>query len=92
MEGYHTFGQENTLWQKHILIVEDDKDIREGIEIYLRNQGYVVFQAADGIEGLNVIEKAFSPFLHRPTAIRLQLFFMTYSSIFLLLNYLSPLR
>ena len=57
MEGYHTFGQENTLWQKHILIVEDDKDIREGIEIYLRNQGYVVFQAADGIEGLNVIEK-----------------------------------
>lgn len=57
MEGYHTFGQENTLWQKHILIVEDDKDIREGIEIYLRNQGYVVFQAADGIEGLNVVEK-----------------------------------
>ncbi len=28
-----------------ILVVEDDKDIREGIEIYLRNQGYVVFQA-----------------------------------------------
>ncbi len=41
----------------HILIVEDDKDIREGIEIYLKNQGYVVFQAADGVEGLSVIEK-----------------------------------
>lgn len=41
----------------HILIVEDDKEIREGIEIYLKNQGYIVFQAADGIEGLKQIEK-----------------------------------
>lgn len=41
----------------HILIVEDDRDIREGIEIYLKNQGYIVFQAADGIEGLEIIEK-----------------------------------
>ena len=41
----------------HILIVEDDKDIRDGIEIYLKNQGYIVFQAADGVEGLAVIEK-----------------------------------
>lgn len=41
----------------HILIVEDDKEIREGIDIYLRNQGYTVFQAADGIEGLALIEK-----------------------------------
>ncbi len=41
----------------HVLIVEDDKEIREGVEIYLKSQGYVVFQAADGIEGLKVIEK-----------------------------------
>ena len=41
----------------HVLIVEDDKEIREGVEIYLRNQGYEVFQAADGIKGLEVIEK-----------------------------------
>ncbi|MDE6320267.1 MAG: response regulator transcription factor [Lachnospiraceae bacterium] len=41
----------------HILIVEDDKDIREGIEIYLKNQGYTVFQAADGVEGLAVLKK-----------------------------------
>ncbi|EOS34016.1 hypothetical protein C804_01761 [Lachnospiraceae bacterium A4] len=40
----------------HILIVEDDKEIREGIEIYLKNQGYSVTQAADGIEGLQKIE------------------------------------
>ena len=41
----------------HILIVEYDKAIREGIEIYLKNQGYLVFQAADGVEGLEQIEK-----------------------------------
>lgn len=41
----------------HILIVEDDREIREGVEIYLKNQGYVVFQAANGKEGLDVIKK-----------------------------------
>ena len=41
----------------HVLIVEDDKEIREGVEIYLKSQGYEVFQAADGVEGLEVIEK-----------------------------------
>lgn len=41
----------------HILIVEDDREIRQGIEIFLRGQGYRVFQAADGIEGLRVLEK-----------------------------------
>ena len=40
-----------------ILIVEDDKEILEGIEIYLKNQGYQVSQAADGLEGLKQIEK-----------------------------------
>lgn len=39
-----------------ILIVEDDKDIRDGIEIYLKNQGYNVSKAADGVEGLEKIE------------------------------------
>lgn len=41
----------------HVLIVEDDKEIRKGIEIYLKSQGYVVYQAADGIEGLEIIHK-----------------------------------
>ena len=41
----------------HILIVEDDKEIREGVEIYLRSQGYEVFRAADGVEGLKVLEQ-----------------------------------
>ena len=41
----------------HILIVEDDKDIREGVGIYLKSQGYEVFMAGDGAEGLEVLEK-----------------------------------
>lgn len=41
----------------HVLIVEDDKEIREGIEIYLKSQGYQVYQATDGVEGLEVIDQ-----------------------------------
>ena len=40
-----------------ILLVEDDKEIREGVEIFLKSQGYVVFQAADGVEGLQILER-----------------------------------
>ena len=39
-----------------VLIVEDDAEIREGIAIYLRSQGYEVAQAADGVEGRECIE------------------------------------
>lgn len=41
----------------HVLIVEDDKEIREGVEIYLRSQGYEVYKAADGVEGLEIINR-----------------------------------
>lgn len=41
----------------HVLLVEDDKEILDGIGIYLKNQGYTVFKASNGIEGLNIIEK-----------------------------------
>ena len=41
----------------HILVVEDDNEIRAGVEIYLKNQGYTVYQAANGKEGLAIIEK-----------------------------------
>ncbi len=40
----------------HILVVEDDREIRDGIEIFLKGQGYQVHKAADGMEGLAVIE------------------------------------
>lgn len=47
----------NKMEMNHVLVLEDDKEIREGVEIYLKSQGYEVFQAADGVEGLEVIEK-----------------------------------
>ena len=47
----------NKMEMNHVLVVEDDKEIREGVEKYLKSQGYEVFQAADGVEGLEVIEK-----------------------------------
>ena len=31
----------------HVLIVEDDKEIREGIEIYLKSQGYQLLEKND---------------------------------------------
>lgn len=40
----------------HVLVVEDDKEILDGIGIYLKNQGYTVFKASNGIEGLDIIE------------------------------------
>lgn len=41
----------------NVLIVEDDRDIRDGIGIYLKSQGYNVHKSADGAEGLEVISK-----------------------------------
>ena len=49
------FYRNKTSWEdgsmeiNHVLVVEDDKEIREGVQIYLKSQGYEVFQAADGI-------------------------------------------
>lgn len=36
----------------HILVCEDEKEIADAIEIYLKNQGYVVHKAANGKEGM----------------------------------------
>ena len=36
----------------HVLIIEDDKDIREGIRILLEGEGFTVTEAENGMEGL----------------------------------------
>ena len=41
----------------NVLIVEDEKEIADALEIYLKNQGYRVLKASNGIEGLEIIEK-----------------------------------
>ncbi|MEH7108548.1 MULTISPECIES: response regulator transcription factor [Bacillaceae] len=42
--------------QETILIIDDEKEIRDLIGIYLTNEGYNVLKAADGIEGLQYLE------------------------------------
>jgi DNA-binding response OmpR family regulator len=40
-----------------VLVVDDDKEIRDGIEIYLKNEGYAVLKAGDGREALRLLEE-----------------------------------
>lgn len=40
-----------------ILIVDDEKEIRDLIEIYLRNEGYEVEKAATGLEAIKFVEE-----------------------------------
>jgi len=40
-----------------ILVVDDEKEIRELIEIYLKNEGYNVITAEDGLRALDIAKK-----------------------------------
>lgn len=40
-----------------ILIADDEAEIRDLLRLYLENSGYVVLEAADGLEALAVLEK-----------------------------------
>lgn len=43
--------------QQHVvLVVDDDTEIRNAIEIYLKNEGISVLKARDGLEGLEMLE------------------------------------
>ncbi|MBF1152136.1 MAG: response regulator, partial [[Eubacterium] sulci] len=41
----------------NILVCDDDKEIAGALEIYLRNEGYNVFKAYDGMEALNIVKQ-----------------------------------
>lgn len=40
-----------------VLIIEDDADIREGVRILLESENYIVREAANGIEGLKILDE-----------------------------------
>ena len=42
--------------EANILVVEDEKGIRDAITIYLKNQGYYVYEAENGVQGLEMVE------------------------------------
>ena len=41
----------------NILVCDDDKEIAGAIEIYLRNEGYNVFKAFDGVQALDIARR-----------------------------------
>ena len=41
----------------NVLVVDDEKEIRDAIDIYLRGEGMKVFKAQDGIEALEILDK-----------------------------------
>ncbi len=41
----------------NILVCDDDKEIADAIGIYLENEGYTVFKAADGFEAIKQLDK-----------------------------------
>ncbi|MCR8635169.1 response regulator transcription factor [Paenibacillus radicis (ex Xue et al. 2023)] len=43
--------------QKTILLVDDEKEIIDLLEIYLKNEGYLLLRASDGEAALNILQK-----------------------------------
>ncbi len=41
----------------NILVCDDDKEIAGAVEIYLKNEGYEVFTAYDGLEALKIVSE-----------------------------------
>ncbi|MGD6962426.1 response regulator transcription factor [Fictibacillus phosphorivorans] len=41
----------------NVLVVDDEKEIRDAIEIYLKNEGITVIQAGDGIEAIEKLDE-----------------------------------
>lgn len=41
--------------QYRVLVVDDEKEIRDAIEIYLKNEGIEVVKAKDGIEAIEAL-------------------------------------
>jgi DNA-binding response OmpR family regulator len=41
----------------HVLVVDDEEEIRDALEIYLKNEGLQVSQAKDGKEALAILEE-----------------------------------
>ena len=46
-----------------ILLVEDDQDIRETLRMALEDEGYVVYEAEDGLEALSMLRSSQTPLI-----------------------------
>ena len=43
--------------RRNILVVDDDREIRDVLHIYLRNEGYHVREAEEGIQALQILQR-----------------------------------
>ena len=41
----------------NVLVVDDEKEIRDAIEIYLKNEGIKVIKASDGVEAIEKLQE-----------------------------------
>jgi DNA-binding response OmpR family regulator len=41
----------------NVLVVDDEKEIRDAIEIYLKNEGVTVLKAKDGVEAIEILHE-----------------------------------
>ncbi|HEX8728442.1 MAG TPA: response regulator [Ktedonobacterales bacterium] len=46
-----------------VLLVEDDQDIRETLRMALEDEGYVVYEAEDGLEALTMLRNSQTPLI-----------------------------
>lgn len=47
------------MYKEVLLVVDDEKEIRDLIGIYLENQGYEVIKAKDGLEAVNIVRSKY---------------------------------
>jgi CheY-like chemotaxis protein len=47
--------------QPHILLVDDDQDIRNTLRMALEEEGYEVYEAEDGMEALQLLRESLTP-------------------------------
>lgn len=45
----------------HILIVDDDQDVRDTLRMALEDEGYAVYEAEDGAEALDLLRRTLMP-------------------------------
>lgn len=55
--------QTRAMSQPHILVVDDDQEIRETLRQALEDEGYEVYEAEDGAEALDILRESVLPFV-----------------------------
>lgn len=48
--------EDKLIMEKHILVVDDEKEIADLIEVYLKNDGYTVYKFYNGMDALECVE------------------------------------